>query len=126
MRLTAVPRPMPMAVPSSSMPMRMSRKRLTSTAWSVVSGHWVKLSPEKMTRPMLSLGRPAMNCVATSLAASRRLGLKSSASILPEMSMAITMSMPSVVSLWMRFDDCGRASTHITAANASIRKIIGT
>ena len=45
----------------------------------MVMGHWVKDSPEKMVRPMLSFGRPAINSAATFLAASMRLGRKSSA-----------------------------------------------
>src|SRR5665648_316378 len=57
-RETAVANPLPMAVPSSIIPLSIFLNRLITVAWSVVSGHWVKLSPEKTTRPILSFGRP--------------------------------------------------------------------
>ena len=101
-REMALARPIPMAVPSLIKPRcTMSQltllKRFSSTAWSVVMGHCVNDSPEKMVRPMLSFGRPAMNSDATFLAASMRLGRRSSASIEVEMSMHSMMSMPSIV-----------------------------
>ena len=65
-RLTALARPIPTAVPSSMSPravmsVRVSCNRRNRLAWSVVIGHWVKASPAKMVRPMLSLGRPEIN-----------------------------------------------------------------
>ena len=125
MRLTALASPTPMAVPSSIMPLWMSLKRFSSTAWSVVRGHWVKLSPEKTTRPMLSFGRPLMKLAATFLAAVSRSGRRSRASILPEMSMAIIMSMPSVEEFCQLSVDCGRARMTITSAMATMRSTKG-
>ena len=96
---TALANPIPMAVPSSIMPYSTLLKRFIRAVWSLVSGHCVKLSPANTTRPTLSFGRPEINSIATSFAASRRLGRKSSASIVPDMSSATIMSIPSVVSL---------------------------
>ena len=101
-RDTAFANPMPTAVPSlirpvAVMSVRTPCSRLSSDAWSVVIGHWVNASPAKMVRPMLSFGRPEMNSAATLFAASMRLGFRSSASIEVETSIAIMISMPSVV-----------------------------
>ena len=63
----------------------------------MVSGTCVKASPANTTNPIRSLLRPWMKSAATFFAASRRLGRKSSASMLPERSIAMTMSMPSTV-----------------------------
>ena len=68
---------------------------LSNDVWSVVIGHCVNASPAKIVRPILSLGLPEMNSAATSLAASMRLGFKSSASMEVDTSMASMMSMPS-------------------------------
>ena len=100
----------------------MLLKRFISTAWSVVNGHCVKLSPANTTKPMLSFGRPAMNSVATFFAASNRFGRRSSASIVPEMSRAIIMSIPSVFSLRKLFDNCGRETTIIKHVRVIILK----
>jgi hypothetical protein len=89
--------PSPMAVPSLRAPVLVPAMALTSAALSVVSGISERLSPENTTRPMLSLVRWATNLEATSLAASIRLGSRSVASILLEMSSASTMSVPSMV-----------------------------
>ena len=60
---------------------------------------------------MLSLGRLAINSVATCFAASMRLGFKSSASILVEMSTAIMISIPSRSHSVIDSCVCGRANT---------------
>ena len=126
MRLTAFARPSPIAVPSSIMPYSTARKRLTSTAWSVVRGHCVKLSPAKTTRPIWSLGRSKTNCEATCLAASRRVGRRSSANMVPEISSAIMMSIPSVLSCCQRLVSCGRAKAIDRKVTASRRNTNGT
>ena len=102
--LTALASPMPIAVPSSispvaAMSVRTFCRRLSRLAWSVVIGHCVNDSPAKMVSPILSSGRPEINSAATSFAASIRLGLRSSASIDVDTSIASMMSMPSVVRL---------------------------
>ena len=119
-RETAVANPFPMAVPSSIIPLSIFLKRLITVAWSVVSGHCVKLSPEKMTSPILSFGRPEINLVATSFAASIRFGWKSIASIELEISRAMMISIPSVVTFCQLFDDCGRARAIIRNDKPSI------
>ena len=91
----------------------------------MVNGHCVKLSAAKTTRPILSFWRPLMNDAATSLAASRRFGFKSSANILVEISIAITISIPSVEEFCQLLVDCGRANTTISKAMANIRKTNG-
>ena len=70
---------------------------------------------------MLSLGRSEMNSVATCLAASRRLGLRSSANIVPEISIAIMMSIPSVDSLLQRLLSCGLARQTVSRIIAAHR-----
>ena len=90
----------------------------------MVIGHWVKASPAKMARPMLSFGRPMMNSAATCLAASIRLGFRSSASIEVETSIASMMSMPSTVLLFHEFCVCGRASTSTIIVKASTLRSI--
>ena len=99
-RDTEFANPIPMAVPSEMMPLaamsvRTDCNMYNRDVWSVVIGHCVKDSPANMVRPILSLGRPAMNSAATFFAASIRLGLRSSASIEVETSIASMMSMPS-------------------------------
>ena len=126
MRFTAFARPKPMAVPSSIMPNFTDWKRLTNTAWSVVRGHCVKLSPANTTKPIWSLGRESTNSVATALAASRRLGLRSSPSMVPEISNAIMMSIPSVDSDCQRLLNCGRAKAKDNNITNSTRNTKGT
>ena len=126
-REMALASPIPMAVPSSIMPVAGSwhetlRNMLSSTAWSMVRGHCVNASPAKMVRPMLSFGRLAMNSCATALAASMRSGLRSCAHILVEMSSTIMMSIPSVWALRQEWLVCGRARTTMTSASVSIRR----
>src|SRR5690606_9249822 len=65
-------------------------------------------------------GRSEINFMATSFDASKRLGLKSSANILPEISIEITMSIPSVVTSCQLNELCGRAMAKIKAANPNI------
>ena len=127
---TALASPMPIAVPSLISPLAAMSvltpfSRLSNEAWSVVIGHCVNASPANMVRPMLSLGRSAMNDAATSFAASIRLGFRSSASILVDTSMASIMSMPSTFlsshALWV----CGRAIAITIIAKATQRSIMG-
>ncbi|MNL45901.1 hypothetical protein D3C87_1685790 [compost metagenome] len=123
-RLTAVARPIPMAVPSSTIPLLMSPNKLISTSWSMVSGHCVKLSPLKITSPILSSGRFFIKSIAMFFPASSRFGFRSSASILPEISVAITISMPSVVEFCQLKADCGLARARMSAINASTLSMI--
>ena len=81
----------------------------------------VRLSPANITMPMLSFSRPLTNFDATALAASRRSGLKSRASIDDDMSIAIMMSVPSVRVVRQLSLICGRASTIIRQATAARR-----
>ena len=125
-RLTALASPIPMAVPSSISPraaisVRTPCKRLSNDAWSVVMGHCVKASPAKMVRPILSLGRPMMNSAATCLAASMRLGRRSSASIDVDTSIANMISMPSTDWFFQEFCVCGRARISTTSTKTAIR-----
>ncbi len=112
---TALAMPMPIAVPGWMTPLACSsqltlRNMLSSTMWSVVSGHCVKASPPKSVRPMLSAGRLEMKLSATSFAALSRLGRMSGVSMLVEMSIAIMMSMPSDSPWRKAVRVCGRAS----------------
>ena len=75
---------------------------------------------------MLSFGRPLIKEAATSLDASRRFGLKSCANILLEISIAMTMSIPSVEVFCQLFVDCGRANIIISTAIAAILSAKGT
>ena len=109
-RFTAVANPKPIAVPSSIMPCFTSLNKFFKTAWSVVNGDCVKLSPLKVTKPILSFGLFSIKSTATSLDASNRFGFKSSANIDPEISMVITMSIPSVVTSCQLRLDCGLAN----------------
>ena len=118
--LTDVANPSPIAVPSSIIPLFTSSKIFDIIVWSVVRGTWVKASPLNITRLTLSFGRRAMNSSATSLAASSLSGLKSRASILPETSMVITMSMPSMCIFCFVDIACGRAKATAISAIASI------
>lgn len=125
-RLTAFANPRPIAVPSWMIPGWTSLKRFNRTVWSVVNGHCVKLSAANTTNPILSFGRPLIKADATSLDASRRFGFKSCAIILVEISIASTMSMPSVEEFCQLLVDCGRANITIRTATAAIRKMKGT
>ena len=129
-REIALASPMPMAVPSCISPRAAISvltfcKRFSSEAWSVVIGHCVKASPAKIVRPMLSSGRPEMNSAATSLAASIRLGFRSSASMDVDTSMASMMSMPSTVLLPHELCVCGRAKMMTMSAKVTQRNSIG-
>ena len=126
MRFTAFASPKPIAVPSSIMPYSTDWNRFTSTAWSVVSGHCVKLSPANTTRPIWSFGRFLTNSDATSLAASKRFGFKSSANMVPDISSAIMMSIPSVDSDDHLLVNCGRAKAMLSSAIAATRSTNGT
>jgi len=100
----------------------MSFKKLTTTPRSVVMGHWVKLSPANTTSPKRSFSRAFTNSIPTSFDASSRLGLKSIALILPDTSMHITISIPSVVTCSHLLEDWGRAratTMSITTASRS-------
>ncbi len=120
--LIEVASPSPMAVPSSIIPLLISLKRFLIILWSLVSGDCVKDSPLKMTSPIRSSGRPPINSEATSLAASSLSGRRSWASILLETSMAIIMSIPSMVTSREREVDWGLASATISSAMASSLK----
>ena len=65
----------------------------------------MKLSPLKITNPILSLILFEIKSTATSFEASSLFGFKSSASILPEISIDKTMSIPSVVLSSQLIDD---------------------
>ena len=125
-RLTQFANPKPMAVPSSIMPNSTAWKRLTNAVWSMVSGHCVKLSPANTTKPIWSLGRARIKSEPTFFAASSRLGLRSSASIVPEISRAIMMSIPSVLSDCQRLVSCGRAKATDSRITAATRSTKGT
>ena len=62
-----------------------------------------------------------INSEATALAASMRLGLRSSASILVDTSMASIMSMPSTDLFFHELLVCGRASTITIRVNVTMR-----
>ena len=129
-RETALAKPIPTAVPSDINPLAVMSvltpcKRFSSEAWSVVIGHCVKASPAKIVSPMLSFGRSAMNSEATLFAASIRFGLRSSASIEVETSIASIMSMPSVVRSFHEFRVCGRAKAKTISVKAASRSSIG-
>ncbi len=114
--LTELASPNPIAVPSSTIPKVTSFNKFNSTLWSVVSGHCVKLSPANITNPILSFCLSVTNSAATFLAAVNLSGVRSCASIEPDISTANTMSIPcdSVSCHWLI--DCGRANTIITNA----------
>ena len=99
-----------MAVPSSIIPTATSSRNASKTRWSRVSGHWVKAFAANNTSPARSWGRPAMKSRITRFAApSRSSGSKSRARMLPLMSSATTMSIPSPAICWLRCDTRGRA-----------------
>ena len=129
-RETALAKPMPTAVPSlirpvAVMSVRTPCNRLRRDVWSVVIGHCVNASPAKMVRPILSFGRPEMNSAATLLAASMRLGFRSSASIDVETSIANMMSIPSVVRWSQELRVWGRANTTTSRTKVSSRNSMG-
>ena len=78
----------------------------------------MKLSPANNTNAIRSPLRSITNFDATSLAASKRLGRRSRASIVVDMSSANTMSTPSVETLWLSDALCGRARATISRATA--------
>ena len=119
-----------MAVPSSIIPLSAishctALSIFSTAAWSIVSGHCVKLSPAKIVRPILSFLRLFTKFAATSFAASMRLGLKSIASILVETSVASMISIPSMSLSSQLSDVCGRARTIITIDSVTMRKANG-
>ena len=125
-RLSEVAMPSPMAVPSSSTFIPRLPRYWRSCARSTVIGTPVRLSPANMTMPMLSASRPEINRAATSLAAPKRSGSKSRASIDDDTSSASTMSVPSVEVVRQLSRTCGRASIMmmqaIVASRSTIRK----
>ncbi len=121
-RLTAVAKPIPMAVPSVRIPQRKPAKNSFKIRWSVVRGHWVKASPEKTESPILSYFRLSTKSIATRLLTSRRSGLKSCANILLDKSMTKAMSIPSAVTSSSLSISCGRASATTKAIKLKIRK----
>lgn len=89
---------------------------------SLVSGARVRAVPPKTVSPIRSAGRRETKSRATRLATSSRFfGWKSSAPMLPEMSSAIWMSIPSVVASSQAYPSCGRASARTRAQKASRR-----
>ena len=87
----------------------------------MVMGMPVRLSPAKITTPMLSFSRPSMNLMAISLAASMRSGFRSRASMELDTSRAITMSVPSVDDVCQLSFICGRARMMISTPMAARR-----
>ena len=80
----------------------------------------MKLLAAKTTMPMRSDRLPSMKSATTSFATARRfLGLKSSAFMLPETSMASMMSMPSVSTVSVPRPACGLARASTTRASAA-------
>ena len=77
----------------------------------------------KMTNPIRSFDLPEIKSIATFLEASKRSGVRSCANILPEISMAKTMSIPSVVISSQEAVDCGRAKATIKSPIASVLKM---
>ena len=75
---------------------------------------------------MRSNGRLSTNSMATSLALSRRLGLKSLDSMDPLRSMASTMSMPSRVMFSTVEAVCGLNNATLSAARPRVRSPFGT
>ena len=123
-RDTALASPMPIAVPSWMSPLAAMSvltvcSMLSREVWSVVIGHCVNASPAKMVSPMLSFGLSAINSAATSLAASMRLGVRSSASIDVETSIASMMSIPSTCLLPHDVCVCGLAKMITASANVA-------
>ena len=135
----ATPTADPIAVASPAMPISSWSRKVAATPWSSVSGHWVKASSPKTTRPTRSLGRAAMNVWTTPFATSsrslRRLNerscaSRSSARIDPEVSITSTMSIPSVLTSVSARPVCGRmtasrirATTRSRSAETSRRAV---
>ena len=117
-----------MAVWFSSITPNCSRARLVcKKSWSRVSGEAMKASVAKGTRPMRSLGRPAMNWERTSLAMSILStrwppSSKSSDAMLPDMSSATTISTPLALISVSPLTRRGWASATTNTARASQRK----
>ena len=82
-------------------------------------GHCVKLSPAKITTPILSVVLLFTKSAATAFAASSRLGFKSCAVILPLTSIHKIMSTPSPSVCCKSFLVCGFAKAIIIQLNAS-------
>ena len=89
-------------------------------------GSILKASPAKTTIPTLSLSILSIVEEINCFAHSKRLGETSSASILLEMSRAITTSIPCFFSLSTVIPICGRAraTINMAAANKAIRNFI--
>ena len=84
-----------------------------------MSGTCVSASPANATIPIRSDVRRAMNCLTVAFATSIRLfGLKSSASIELDKSIAITMLMPSLVCVSTCAPERGRASATMKRSRA--------
>ena len=120
-RLSDVAMPSPMAVPSSRTFIVRDCRYCSNCALSTVIGTPVRLSPAKITIPILSLSRPAINWAATFFAASKRSGSKSRASIDDDTSIAITMSVPSVEVVRQLSRNCGLAITMMRQARVASR-----
>ena len=127
---TALANPMPTAVPSAISPLeaisvRTPCNRFNKEAWSVVIGHWVNASPANIVNPILSFALSEMNSAATFFAASILLGLRSSASIDVETSIASIISIPSTDlfphELWV----CGRTRIITIQMKVTILKKTG-
>ena len=74
---------------------------------------------------MLSFGRDCIKSIATFFAASSLLGRRSSACMVPDISSAIMMSIPSLFSVRQLLDDCGRAMATISKPIASVLRMNG-
>jgi hypothetical protein len=100
----------------------ISRKERNTIFLSLVIGVFVKASPAYSTNPMRSFGRPFIKSAATFLSASNRSGFKSFANILAETSIAITISMPRVVFVFVETSTVrGLANAVINNAKAISR-----
>ena len=94
---------------------------------SLVIGVCVKLSPAYTTIPILSLGLLSIKFTATFFKASNRFGFKSLANILADTSIAITISIPLFVFVFLLTDTfLGLASAIIVAAMANILNAYNT
>ena len=117
---TPEPKPIPMAVPPSNCPHFNSEIVRFTIPLSLVIGVWVKLSPAYTTIPILSFGLLSTKFTATFLRASNLFGFKSLANMLADTSMAITISIPLFVFVFLLTDTfLGLASAIIIADKAS-------
>jgi len=94
-------------------------KNILTAPTSVVSGQLIKPEPAKATRPIRFPASSSMIRFSEFLAFSSRLGVRSSASILLETSMAIITSMPICPATSVFLPHCGLASARIKNKTAS-------